>query len=336
VSLSAILFILSVGALIVSFLQVVSKPEEDKRRWRIAIVLSAALLCINGVAAVGKRISDLRQEDTGKQRKLEQRKMFADLMLDIKSLNSSANLSFERLNATIKSSSPATVADLRKEADALHTQLGAVTELVTRTSPNISIAEKLKSSVKEIHAGVIKLNSDIDAQQAKYAFDHSLSPAPFPPPDDGGMGHGIQKATNAGNSRQTDAGSQIVLPWPSINSASSLVGPALPVFVSLPTPDPWTDGLDPDPDPYSLLNAIRDGAVSAEFLATGASSGDSVEVRVSRPLHSVVPILKDYVVPPGSRLKSSNAAESNMTIRTIIGISVGENRYRPASAINVP
>jgi len=96
-----------------------------------------------------------------------------------------------------------------------------------------------------------------------------------------------------------------------------------------------TAGLYAQQGAQSLLTGIQTGAVQADFVGTGGSSGDSVKVRVSKgPKAAAGP--HSYAVPPGSQLASSDASEQSMTILGVAGRAMGGSSYQPTSVITVP
>ena len=85
----------------------------------------------------------------------------------------------------------------------------------------------------------------------------------------------------------------------------------------------------------SLLSGIDSGAVTAEFVGTGGSSGDSVKVRVSRG-PKALPGPHAYSVPPGSSLASSDSAAQSMMVLGVEGRETGPVTYAPTSTITIP
>jgi hypothetical protein len=82
----------------------------------------------------------------------------------------------------------------------------------------------------------------------------------------------------------------------------------------------------------TLHEAIRDGLVSAVFSGTGGSSGDVVQVRVTRRRGSGRLHLS---VIPGSKLISATAGVQNMVLLGVRGRDMGGGQYRPESEIVV-
>ena len=86
----------------------------------------------------------------------------------------------------------------------------------------------------------------------------------------------------------------------------------------------------------TLQSAVAAGKVEAEFFGTGASSGDSVKLKVKKGPRAVRGPLK-ITVPPGSILRSSSGSAQSMVISGVEGIDkgidMGGRVFRPTSRI---
>src|ERR1022692_2030307 len=84
--------------------------------------------------------------------------------------------------------------------------------------------------------------------------------------------------------------------------------------------------------PVTLQSAAAAGKVEYTFNGTGASSGDSIRLKVKKaPSAGSEPIT--VTVPPGSVLRSSSAGAQSMVVGSVHGIDLGGGRIRPASQI---
>ena len=84
--------------------------------------------------------------------------------------------------------------------------------------------------------------------------------------------------------------------------------------------------------PVTLQSAAAAGKVEYTFNGTGASSGDSIRLKVKKaPSAGSEPIT--VTVPPGSLLRSSDGAAQNMVISAVRGIDIGGGQIRPVSDI---
>ncbi len=79
----------------------------------------------------------------------------------------------------------------------------------------------------------------------------------------------------------------------------------------------------------SLLDALDQGLVEAQFEATGAASGHVVNVRLRRLTAEPLTL----AVPPGLALLNENTGEQDLVVRILLGASAGGSRYNIAGAI---
>jgi hypothetical protein len=79
--------------------------------------------------------------------------------------------------------------------------------------------------------------------------------------------------------------------------------------------------------------AVSAGKVQVSFRGNGASSGDSIEVLVTRTDKTGGNL--ELTVAPGTRLQSGNRAAQIMVIAAVKGRVMGENSYSPSSVIEV-
>src|ERR1035441_2682071 len=82
----------------------------------------------------------------------------------------------------------------------------------------------------------------------------------------------------------------------------------------------------------TLQSAAAAGKVEYTFNGTGASSGDSIRLKVMKaPSAGSEPIT--VTVPPGSLLRSSDGAAQNMVVSAVRGVDIGGRQIRPVSDI---
>jgi len=84
----------------------------------------------------------------------------------------------------------------------------------------------------------------------------------------------------------------------------------------------------------TLAHASARGLVTVSVSGTGASSGDSVKVRVARR-SKAGPGNLALTVPPGTRLASADAGAQNMVVAGVRGRMTGPSSYHPSSEIVV-
>lgn len=82
-----------------------------------------------------------------------------------------------------------------------------------------------------------------------------------------------------------------------------------------------------------LYEAMREGKVVADFTATGASSGDSIEMTVRGPAVGNRPLRLS--VPPGLFLRNGSGSWQSMVVSGVRGRSMGGGRYVPTSTITL-
>src|SRR5881396_2141288 len=86
--------------------------------------------------------------------------------------------------------------------------------------------------------------------------------------------------------------------------------------------------------PLTLQAAVSRGLVEYSLAGTGASSGDSVKLRVKKASRAPSgPV--DVTVPPGSVLRSSSAGAQSMVVSSVSGIDMGGGRIRRTSQIHL-
>jgi len=84
--------------------------------------------------------------------------------------------------------------------------------------------------------------------------------------------------------------------------------------------------------PITLQSAVASGRVEAQFFGTGASSGDSVKLKVKKGPRAGRGPLK-VTVPPGSLLRSSSGSDQSMVVSGVEGVDMGGRMFRPTSQI---
>jgi hypothetical protein len=83
--------------------------------------------------------------------------------------------------------------------------------------------------------------------------------------------------------------------------------------------------------PITLQRAIASGKIDAEIMGTGASSGDSIKLKVRKRAKGPVTV----TVPPGTILRNSSGGEQDMVVSGVRGIDLGGGLFRPASRISL-
>jgi hypothetical protein len=84
-------------------------------------------------------------------------------------------------------------------------------------------------------------------------------------------------------------------------------------------------------DAVSLLDAIDQGLVRAEFTGNGSASGAAMLLRVARTSPSDLTLM----VPLGLLLLNGDAEEQDMVVRQLLGESRGGSSYRPLTLIEL-
>src|SRR4051812_34752494 len=83
--------------------------------------------------------------------------------------------------------------------------------------------------------------------------------------------------------------------------------------------------------PVTLQQAIASGKINAEIMGTGASSGDSIKLKVQKRAKGPVTV----TVPPGTMLRNASGGEQDMVVSGVRGIDLGGGLIRPASRISL-
>ena len=81
----------------------------------------------------------------------------------------------------------------------------------------------------------------------------------------------------------------------------------------------------------TLQNAIRSGKVSAQISGTGASSGDSIKMKIRKRAGGDLTV----TVPPGTMLKNASGGEQNMVVAGVRGVDLGGGLIRPTSSVRL-
>jgi hypothetical protein len=82
----------------------------------------------------------------------------------------------------------------------------------------------------------------------------------------------------------------------------------------------------------TLQEAVSSGRLVVSFEGTGASSGDSIKLKVKKgPKAGSDPV--DVTVPPGTMLGSNSGGFQGMVVTGVSGEDAGNGRIRPASRI---
>ena len=79
----------------------------------------------------------------------------------------------------------------------------------------------------------------------------------------------------------------------------------------------------------NLHEAIQQGLVEAEFQGRGASTGDSIIVKLTNLTTSRL----EVTIEPGTVLKSVSGAVQDMIVERVRGVPVDERRFRPIDRI---
>ena len=82
----------------------------------------------------------------------------------------------------------------------------------------------------------------------------------------------------------------------------------------------------------NLAEAIAYGKVTAKFIGTGGSSGDTILLTIQKTEKAGAETLK-LSIPAGTILQSSNPSEQNMVIAGAHGIQIDSQRFTPQSEI---
>jgi len=82
----------------------------------------------------------------------------------------------------------------------------------------------------------------------------------------------------------------------------------------------------------NLEESIASGKITAKFIGTGGSSGDTILLTVQKTEKAGAETLK-LSIPPGTILQSSNPSEQNMVIAGVRGIQIDSQRFTPQSEI---
>jgi len=85
--------------------------------------------------------------------------------------------------------------------------------------------------------------------------------------------------------------------------------------------------------PVTLQSGVSRGLVEYEAYGTGASSGDSVKLRVKKTAKAKGPL--DVSVPEGSVLRSSSGAAQSMVVASVRGVDMGGGMISPTSRIHL-
>jgi hypothetical protein len=81
----------------------------------------------------------------------------------------------------------------------------------------------------------------------------------------------------------------------------------------------------------TLQSAIRSGRVSAQISGTGASSGDSIKMKIRKRTGGDLTV----TVPPGTMLKNASGGEQNMVVAGVRGVDLGGGLIRPTSSVHL-
>jgi len=85
--------------------------------------------------------------------------------------------------------------------------------------------------------------------------------------------------------------------------------------------------------PTTLQSAVDRGLVDYDASGTGASSGDSVKLRVKKTAKAKGPL--DLTLPEGSVLRSSSGGAQSMVVASVRGVDVGGGLISPTSRIHL-
>lgn len=88
-------------------------------------------------------------------------------------------------------------------------------------------------------------------------------------------------------------------------------------------------GAQPGDQRVELDKAIQQGLVQAEFQGRGASSGDSILLRLA----NLTTTRLEVAIAPGTVLKSVSGAVQDMVVERVRGIPAGERSFRPVDRI---
>jgi hypothetical protein len=81
----------------------------------------------------------------------------------------------------------------------------------------------------------------------------------------------------------------------------------------------------------TLERAANNGLIDLNVMGTGASSGDSIKLKISKRTKGPLTV----TVPPGTMLRNSNGGEQDMVVSGVRGIDLGGGFVRPVSRISL-
>ena len=114
----------------------------------------------------------------------------------------------------------------------------------------------------------------------------------------------------------------------------TLVAAALLAACATAEPAGQTPGTGQTPGSQTLPAAVAAGAVTMMVRGNGASSGDAIEVTLTRTAKAGPGDLV-LTVPAGTRLVSADASAQNMVIGRVRGRMLGGDRFTPGTEIRL-
>lgn len=168
-SLSTLIPVLSILALLVTLLQTL----VDKTKWKRLAVLAAILFCVNGATQIGTAIVANRQKQADAIRALEQQAANRQIIDEVAALNQTAAAAFEKLTRTVSLLPRSTAIALTEEARAVQGQLNAVTRASVGPLRDEATTSQLKELIEKTHSGLQHLSDSINTQAG-----YTRSPAP--------------------------------------------------------------------------------------------------------------------------------------------------------------
>ena len=176
---------LSIVAFIISFFQVLAKPEADRKQWSKLVAFATLLLIVNITVEVGKRRVEKARDDQASQRQAvmqqkqaEQLALTAQVHSDVQALNKTAAAAFDRLERIVTTLPRASAVALTDEARLLQAQLRTVADVSARAVQDGTFPE-LRTLVQRTQAHIQRLNASMDMkiQEAKQIKDGQSPPA---------------------------------------------------------------------------------------------------------------------------------------------------------------
>lgn len=119
-SATALISILSILALVLAFFLVVVKPESDKRKWRVTLLIALLLFCVSTSIEIVKYMAAKSNENAQRSRDLESRVQGADASQRSEQTNDLIRQLIATMNETMK--------DLQRQYEKLDQKIAVIPE----------------------------------------------------------------------------------------------------------------------------------------------------------------------------------------------------------------